>query len=115
MGAEVRPLRGGWTIDRIAYSPIWQHTARELIPVVRRTLDDLPSDALQGIRFRDNESILVRVESMFSEPEFMTSPRACISAALVDAARSDYWYANEKDYGDEPELPEIEFDSDDGC
>src|SRR6266436_4690621 len=91
-------LKGGWSADRELFSP----TARELAALLladRRALVMLPDDAVRGTRFHDDGTVLVRLESMFDEAQFMLDPCPGIDAALVDAAQSDHWYKYSKDYG----------------
>jgi hypothetical protein len=90
-------LKGGWAMDREKFSPL----ACELMALMidnRRASLRLPDDALQGPRFKDSTAILARLESMFTEAEFVVAPGEKIDAALIDAARADHWYTYEKEY-----------------
>lgn len=100
-----------YTLERTPYSPKAREIAYDLIPKLRDNVELPGSDVLQGIRFKDDDSVFIRLESMTKEGEFMTRPRACVTAALIEAARSDYWYEKEKDY--EMELPTDGMDEDD--
>lgn len=99
-------VEGGWTMDR----EIFSDDAKKVLAVAinhRRALLQLPGDALRGMRFNDDGAILARLESMFTEAEFMACPGLRIDGALRDAAQSDYWYEHEKrydcDYGESGE------------
>lgn len=107
MGAKVP---GGWSMDRTPFSQV----AREVLAAMlnaRRLGLRLADDAERGMRFNDDNAILARLESMFTEGEFMACPGLRIDSALTDAAQSDYWYNHEKDYGDD-ETPETEIAED---
>src|ERR1700690_3542251 len=104
---------GGWSMDRVLFT----EAARKVFEIAvdhRRQGLKLPDDTLRGVRFNDNGAILARLESMFSEAEFMECPGTRIDAALIDAGQSDYWYSYEKkydcDYGPEPETEIAEGD-----
>lgn len=100
-------LTSGWAIDRETFSD----AARKVFSVAvnhRREGLRLPDDAERGGRFGDDGAILARLESMFTEAEFMECPGMRIDSALIDAAQSDHWYNHEKDY----EMPEMEIDDD---
>jgi hypothetical protein len=104
-------LKGGWAMDRERFT--WSAVDVFNIAVDHRRLGlKLGDDAWRGERFNDDVAILARLESMFTEGEFMECPGARIDAALIDAAQSDHWYTTEKkydcDYGpsDEMEIAE---------
>ena len=67
----------------------------------RRPLVDIGADAERGVRFKDNRSVLIRLESNFTEEEFMADTVGTVDAMLIDAAQSDYWYTFEKKYEDD--------------
>lgn len=95
-------ISGGWSMGRMPYSSV----ARDLIFAMidaRRPVFILPANAERGMRFNDNNTILARLESMFTMDEFTACPGLRIDAALIDAAQSDYWYSHEKQYGTDPE------------
>lgn len=99
-GSMAIKLQGGWSMDREKFSG----DAIKIMEIAidhRRQLLELPDDAMRGMRFKSNSSILVRLESMFTEAEFMECPGLRIDAALLDAARTDHWYEFEKDYEQE--------------
>ena len=115
VAAEMEKLKGGWAMDRTPFSTL----ARNVVEVAigsRRSRAALPDDALADVRFKDDGAILARLESMFSEEEFMADIGPCIDKALLDAARSDYWYTYEKkyedNYGDVDVPDETEIDGD---
>lgn len=85
------------TIDRVPYSPKSKQLAYDLLPLMR-SLVELPDDALRGVRFNSDDSVFVRLESQVTEEEFMIQPRSSLFEVLIDAARADSWYENEKDY-----------------
>lgn len=102
-------------MDRVLFSD----AARKVFEIAvdhRRQVLKLSDDALRGVRFNDNGAILARLESMFSEGEFMACPGTRIDAALTDAAQSDHWYTYEKkydcDYGHEAETEIAEGEDD---
>lgn len=88
-------------MDRVAYRPMSKAHAYELIKQIRDTIELPVTDAMIGERFKSDDAVYVRLESMYAEGEFMRCPRASVEGALIDAAQSDYWYANEKDYEDD--------------
>lgn len=109
-----KKLPGGWSMDRVAYSPAGEANALEYIKRMRLVVELPRTDAMAGSRFDSDDVVYVRLESMYAEVEFNQWPMACVEAALIDAAQSDYWYTNEKDYGREDE-PFEEPEENDGC
>ena len=102
-------IGGGIDLNRAAFS----EEARKIVNIAidhRRDNVELGGDTYRGQRFWDDRMVLARLESMFSEVEFMACPGRCIDKALIDAAQSDYWYLHEKRYDDEHygEPPETE-------
>lgn len=91
-------MKGGWTMDRVKYSEWALYVAVRLIER-RRPYMQLPDDAERGVRFNSNDAILARLESNYTEIEFNVCPGLSVEAMLLDAAKSDYWYAHDKDYG----------------
>jgi hypothetical protein len=82
---------------------LFSEDARDVFAIAvehRRTMLQLPVDAMRGTRFSSDEAVLVRVESACTEAQFMACPGPSIDAALIDAGRSDFWYAHEKRYDD---------------
>ena len=97
---QVGPI--GWKTDRTSYSVVAKELALFLMSQRRQSLA-LSKDAMRGMRFYDNDCVLARLESNYTEPEFMKCPGLAVDAMLTDAARADWWYTFEKDYGDEHE------------
>src|SRR6266853_1088126 len=100
-------LKSGWAMNREMFSS----KARNVFDVAishRRIMIKLADDVLRGHRFNDDSAILARLESMFTEEEFMACPGLRIDSALIDAAQTDHWYAREKDWGNEYSLDETE-------
>jgi hypothetical protein len=95
---ETFKVSSGWAMDRERFSRDAVHLFNLAIDR-SRVMIKLPSDTLNGIRFYNNNDILARLESRFTEKEFMSNVGPCIDKALIDAAQSDYWYTYEKDYG----------------
>lgn len=90
-------ISGGWLIDR----ELFTDAARKMLDVAishRRAMLALTGDAERGVRFSGNSAILARLESYYTEAEFMANVGPCIDKALIDAAQSDYWYNHEKKY-----------------
>ena len=88
---------GGWRVDRIRYSYEATDLAVRLMAQRRPTLV-LPEEAERGSRFSDNGAILARLESHYTEVEFMACPGLAVDTMLIDAGKADWWYSNEKDY-----------------
>lgn len=95
----------GLDIYAAGYTTGLREVALELIPYTREAIA-LPSGAIKGSRFNDSMAVLWRLESMFSEDDFVHDPIGTISSALLDAAKSDYWYTQEKDWGAEDDTDE---------
>jgi hypothetical protein len=96
-------MPGGIAIQRDLFS----NDAKKVFDIAvahRRQIVDLPKAALRGFRFKNDLGVLARLESMFTEAQFMACPGITIDAALIDAAQADWWYSNEKDYGNECEV-----------
>lgn len=93
-------------------APTYSDSARLLAVSLMDGLRDrcvLPHDALREGRFNSNSHTLWVLESQASEAEFNEDPAFHVFRALVESARSDYWYKYEKDYG----APDDYFDYDD--
>lgn len=104
-------LQGGLDVDAVKFTDGMRAVVIELLPYVRLAVK-LPDNTERGVRFNDTAGVLWRLESMFGEDEFAHNPVGVIEAALIDAAKSDYWYSNEKDY----EWPEsVDEDESEGC
>lgn len=65
----------------------------------------LPDEAEKGFRFKNDSHVLWVLESQATEAQFTEDPVFHATAALIESAKSDYWYNHEKDY-DWPELYE---------
>lgn len=114
-------IKSGWAMDREKFS---EH-ARAVFDVAiahRRANVSLPGEVpqnqrfggsggetLRGARFKDDTAVIARLESMFTEVEFLADVAGRIDYALTDAARSDHWYEFEKDYGG-PEVEDVHED-----
>lgn len=95
----VKQLAGGWSMDHAAYSPASTAKAYSLFGAVRDTIELPTTDAMIGDRFKNDDRLFLRLESMYAENEFMKCPRACIEGALIECAQADWWYAHEKNWG----------------
>lgn len=91
-------LPGGINLNAVKFAEDVQEVALSMIGHVRKVVK-LPADAEQGMRFNDDQMTLLRLESMFSEAEFIHEPISTVEAALIDAAKSDAWHSKEKDWG----------------
>lgn len=92
--------RGGMRFDAAKYIEPVRRLAIEEIRNRRESLE-LPKETIRGARFKSDEGVLWRIESNYTEEEFMGCPRVAVDTMLIDAAESDWWYTYEKDYGDE--------------
>lgn len=93
-------IKGGWRFNRKDYSPpVMKYLTNQIEN--RRHFVEIGKGAEKGPRFKDTSGIVARVISNYSEEQFMADPILTVDAMLVDAARSDWWYSNEKDYLDE--------------
>src|SRR5882672_2583521 len=105
-GVKMKLIKGGWIFDRARYQPAVERFARQLIDE-RRPFLILPNEAERGVRFNSDDAVMARIESNYTEEEYMSCPGLATDAMLLDAARSDSWYAHDKDYGtDETEIAE---------
>jgi hypothetical protein len=104
-------LQGGMDMEAGKYEPEIQALALELIGHTRDVVK-LPSDAEKGARFNNTTEVLWRLESMFTEDDFLGDTIHTIELALLDAAKADYWYANEKEWDTEVVQDEYEFQGD---
>lgn len=113
METPIKQVSGGWKFDRIAYRPAVKADAIELIKRLRSVVELPRTDAMAGCRFKSDDTVYARLESMYTESDFARFPMACVEAALIDSAQSDFWYAHEKRYHDDP-YDEPEVNDDDG-
>lgn len=95
----------GMRMDAVKYAEPVRRYALEQIRN-RRDSFVLPAEAEKDVRFKDDAGVLWRIESHYTEEEFMACPGVAVDAGLLDAAQSDWWYNHEKDYGDEPDYDE---------
>lgn len=91
-------LPGGMDANAVKFRDDLRAVALELMPHARLVVK-LPDEAERGSRFNDNAGVLWRLESMFDADDFAIDPINTINAALIDAAKSDWYYSHEKDYG----------------
>jgi len=87
-------------MERVHFSEIAQKTLDIMIDYHRLGIL-LPDDATKGPRFINDEAILARLESNYTEAEFMACPGLTIDKMLIDAAQADRWYEVEKRYDDD--------------
>lgn len=92
-------VKGGWTFDRVPYQPAVRRFISHLAQG-QRQLITLSDYAERGARFNSDDALIARLESHYSEEEFMACPRLAINIMLDDCAKSDYWYEHEKTYED---------------
>lgn len=84
-------VKSGWATNREVFA---RHTLDvfEFTVAYRRQMFEVSENTLKGFRFNDDGSIRARLESMFTEIEFLANVGPCIDKALDDASRSDWWY-----------------------
>jgi hypothetical protein len=90
---------GGLWIDAPKYSTENREKAINLINGLRSIIN-LPNKAEKGTIFKYTQGVLWRLESLSTEQEFLEYPVFNVTDALIDAAKSDYWYRYEKQYKD---------------
>lgn len=103
-------IPGGMSANAVKYHDDVRQVALSLIGHARVVVA-LPMEAERGVRFNYTEGVLWRLESMFSEDEFLREPLQSVDGALIDAARSDWHYTHEKEYDFEYEVEEWESDA----
>lgn len=84
------------------YDPITQKIALSLIARIREGFA-LSNGMEAGTRFKDDEYVLSVLETQAKEGVFTEFPITSIAEALETAARTDYWYAHEKQYDESEE------------
>lgn len=89
-------------INAPKYSEISKTDAFRLMLILRDRVV-LPKEALKGTRFNNDEHTLWVLESQSTETQFTAEPVACVTAALIESAKSDHWYEFEKRYNDDYE------------
>lgn len=90
---------GGIRAGAVKYSE-WAQKVFALAVAHQRTVIQLPKFAKEGNRYTRDEAILARVESNYTEAEFMACPSIAVETMLLDAAQADWYYDNEKEYDD---------------
>jgi|SRR5579872_212179 len=93
-------VTNGWTTDYEIFSEATIWIFNKFLDS-RRELFVCSEDAIRGERFTNDSRVLLRLQSMFSEQDFLARPQQCIDAALLNCAKSDRWYAFEKDWGND--------------
>src|SRR5262245_30685723 len=88
----------GFRSDRTEFSDMARFQFFSLVGPCRQTLE-LPLGSIRGIRFNDDWNVFFRLESAYSEAEFLTRPHEAVNDALLDAASADHWYEREKVWG----------------
>lgn len=66
-----------------------------------RPIIKLVENESAGQRFNNDERILWNLESSATEDQFLLEPYDTTYAAFVEAAKADYWYSHEKDWGND--------------
>lgn len=107
-------LNSGIDMNAVKYAADVREVVVSLIGHARDVVK-LPAEAEKGLRFYHTEGVLARVESMFSEDEFIHDPLVAVNAALIDACKADYWYSHEKEWDMIQEEDEYEWESDNAC
>jgi hypothetical protein len=85
--------------NAIKYSPESRAKAITMFHELRNrvVLDETNSE--RGSRYGNDDHVMWILESQSKEDQFLTDPAFTVCQALHEAARSDYWYHWEKDYG----------------
>lgn len=87
----------GLMVDAPKYSEGVRKSVTQVIKDLR-PWTYLPDDAERGVRFYDNGHILWLLESNIPEAAINAEVNMWVLAALIEAGRSDYWYAHEKNW-----------------
>jgi len=66
----------------------------------------LPDEAEKGTRFKSNDHVIWLIESGATEAEVNEQLNEAVRLGLIEAARSDWWYNHEKDWGDDYDYAE---------
>jgi hypothetical protein len=96
-------------INAVKYSPFMKSHAIHLFHALRDRIL-LPTDALKGLRFNSDDRVLWILESNSTEAQFIEDPGFLAGHALIEAAKSDYWYAAEKDYADDEDYGDEDYE-----
>src|SRR5258708_37516976 len=91
--------KGDWRFDRVVYSASVLHFLTAEIEN-RRPFIVLPMEVERGARFNDDGAVIARIESNYTEEEFMACPRLYFVNMLFYAAKSDYWDNHVGNYED---------------
>lgn len=89
-------------IDAPKYSEVSKADAFRLMDLLRDRIT-LPVYAIKETRFNNNDHVLWILESQSTETQFTEEPVVHVTAALIEAAKSDHWYKYEKKYDDDYE------------
>lgn len=97
-------MTNGWRPDRVKWGLRASITFLKLVASVRTEFRNaLAAGKLAGHmcggRFRDNRRLVIRMQSGFTEAEFLLEPELIIYDALKDCASADHWYTYEKEWG----------------
>lgn len=98
--------------DAPKYTETTRETALRMIQALRKEVNFGDDDVVYGTRFKNDESVMWILESNADEVEFLANPVKEVTDALFEAAKSDHWYAYEKDYYDRDEYDDDEFEED---
>ena len=106
-------LKSGWSFDREVFSKharavfdaaIADRRVKVSLPgeiALNQRFGGMEGETIRGTRFNSYDAVLARLESMFTEAEFLGEIEYCIDYALTDAAKADHWEKYEEDYGHE--------------
>jgi hypothetical protein len=89
-------------------------TRNLLLPILQMTrlTMPLPPEALKGPRFKSDDHVLWLLESGATEDEVKANLLEAARLGLEKAAKSDWWYTYEKDWGNEYEGEDCEVEGD---
>jgi hypothetical protein len=114
-GRRTMKLQGGLDVNAVPFTDGMREVAIELMQHARKAIV-LSNEAERGARFNNDCDVLWRLESMFDECDFANDPIGTLVAALVDAAKSDFWYSHEKEYDDLARFNDEDYESEsDAC
>lgn len=101
---------------RVGAPKFSEATRNKILPVLQmmRMTMQLPEEALKGSRFNSNEHVLWLLESGATEAEVNGNLLEAARLGLEEAAKSDWWYTHEKDWGNEYETEIEDEHEDDG-
>lgn len=87
----------GLMVDAPKYSTDTKSKIVETLVKLRPSIF-LPDDAERGFRFDSDDHVIWLLESGATESEVNSDVDEACRLALIEAGRSDYWYAHEKDW-----------------